>query len=216
MTKNEIRQSLIESHYVMDVPVSTPEDTRQENVVRILEAAERLFKHYGYAKTTVADIAKDLGMSPANIYRFFGSKSEIHKALANRMLEASRAVAWENAKRAVSATERLRDHFLQQHRITVETLLHENKVHEMVVVAIEEQWSVIEDHIMQLRAIVAGLVEEGIAMGEFRAQDAELAAECLCDCTVTLCHPQIIAECLFETRRAAPADVVDFALRALK
>jgi AcrR family transcriptional regulator len=189
---------------------------RQENVDRILDAAERLFKHYGYAKTNVADIAKDLGMSPANIYRFFASKAEIHKALASRMLATSRDVAVLNAKRPVSATERLRDHFLQQHQITVETLLHENKVHEMVVVAIEEQWSVVEDHIMKLRGIVAGLVADGIASGEFRDQDAEFAAECLCDCTVTLCHPQIIAECLIENRRTTPGDLVDFALRALR
>ncbi|SFB18547.1 transcriptional regulator, TetR family [Rhizobium sp. NFR07] len=189
---------------------------KQENVDRILDAAERLFKHYGYSKTNVADIAKDLGMSPANIYRFFSSKAEIHKALANRMLAASRDVAVVNAKRPVSATERLRDHFLQQHQITVETLLHENKVHEMVVVAIEEQWSVVEDHIMKLRLIVAGLVREGIANGEFRDQDADFAAECLCDCIVTLCHPQIIAECLIENRKTVPADLVDFALRALK
>ncbi|WJH42141.1 TetR family transcriptional regulator [Aliirhizobium terrae] len=189
---------------------------KQENVDRILDAAERLFKHYGYSKTNVADIAKDLGMSPANIYRFFSSKAEIHKALASRMLAASRDVAVINAKRPVSATERLRDHFLQQHQITVETLLHENKVHEMVVVAIQEQWSVVEDHIMKLRTIVAGLVREGIASGEFRDQDADFAAECLCDCIVTLCHPQIIAECLIENRRTVPADLVDFALRALK
>lgn len=195
---------------------SQMDPVKQENVDRILDAAERLFKHYGYSKTNVADIAKDLGMSPANIYRFFSSKAEIHKALASRMLAASRDVAVINAKRPVSATERLRDHFLQQHQITVETLLHENKVHEMVVVAIQEQWSVVEDHIMKLRTIVAGLVREGIASGEFRDQDADFAAECLCDCIVTLCHPQIIAECLIENRRTVPADLVDFALRALK
>jgi AcrR family transcriptional regulator len=200
----------------MDSGTLQPDPVRNENVERILDAAERLFKHYGYTKTNVADIAKDLGMSPANIYRFFSSKAEIHKALANRMLEASRTVARENAARTESATERLRDHFLQQHKITVETLLHENKVHEMVVVAIEEQWSVVEDHIMKLRAIVADIIREGIAAGEFRTQDADFAAECLCDCTVTLCHPQIIAECLIENRLTQPADLVDFALRALK
>ncbi|AYD02399.1 TetR family transcriptional regulator [Neorhizobium sp. NCHU2750] len=200
----------------MDIGDPHAEMVRQENVQRILDAAERLFKHYGYSKTNVADIAKDLGMSPANIYRFFSSKAEIHKALCNRMLEVTRDVALANAARPVSAHERLRDHFLGQHRITVEMLLHENKVHEMVVVAIEEQWSVIENHIMQMRAIVTGLVREGIAAGEFRAQDADAAAECLCDCVVTLCHPQIIAECLIENRRTTPADLVDFALRALK
>lgn len=200
----------------MDSADLQAEAVRQENIQRILEAAERLFKHYGYTKTNVADIAKDLGMSPANIYRFFSSKAEIHKALANKLLDAGRDVAIENAKRPVSAAERLRDHFLQQHRITVDTMLHDDKVHEMVVVAIQEQWSVIEDHIMQMREIVAGLVREGIAAGEFRAQDADVASECLCDCTVTLCHPQIIAECLIENRRTTPADLVDFAIRALK
>jgi AcrR family transcriptional regulator len=200
----------------MDIGEPHADTVRQENAERILDAAERLFKHYGYAKTNVADIAKDLGMSPANIYRFFSSKAEIHKALANRMLEVTRTIALENFNRPASAGERLRDHFLGQHRVTVEMFLHENKVHEMVVVAIEEQWSVIESHIMHMRAIVTDLIRQGIAAGEFRAQDADIAAECLCDCIVTLCHPQIIAECLIENRRTAPADLVDFALRALR
>lgn len=199
----------------MDASASSAEETRHENINRILDVAERLFKHYGYAKTNVADIARDLGMSPANIYRFFSSKAEIHKALAQRMLIASREVAFANARREVCAAERLRDHFLGQHQITVETLLHDNKVHEMVVVAIEEQWSVVEEHIVALRSIVAGLVREGIAAGEFRDQDADLAADNLCDCMVTLCHPQIIAECLIESRRNTPADLVEFAIRAL-
>ena len=48
-----------------------PEDTR----ARIMETAETLFRRLGYAKTTVADIASELGMSPANVYRFFPSKN---------------------------------------------------------------------------------------------------------------------------------------------
>ena len=49
-------------------------DTRE----RILVVAERLFRQMGYQKTTVADIAKELRMSPANVYRFFDSKKSIH------------------------------------------------------------------------------------------------------------------------------------------
>ena len=46
--------------------------------------AERLFREIGYQKTTVADIAKVLRMSPANVYRFFNSKKAIHQAVARR------------------------------------------------------------------------------------------------------------------------------------
>jgi len=53
-----------------DVMDHTETDVRE----RILVTAERLFRDVGYQKTTVADIAKSLHMSPANVYRFFDSK----------------------------------------------------------------------------------------------------------------------------------------------
>src|SRR5712675_30352 len=59
-------------------------DTRE----RILVVAERLFREIGYQKTTVADIAKVLRMSPANVYRFFDSK--LHE-----MVEIAMEESWE-------------------------------------------------------------------------------------------------------------------------
>lgn len=192
------------------------EANRQENVARILDAAERLFRHYGYTKTNVADIARELGMSPANIYRFFSSKADIHQALAKRMLEASYQVALANAGRPVSAAERLRDHILQQHRITLETMIDEQKVHEMVIIAIEQQWPVIEEHLERIRALIAVLIGEGVEAGEFRDQDVELAAENFMSSMVILCHPQLIADCLLDSRIGKPEDLVEFGLRALR
>jgi len=57
-------------------------DTRE----RILVVAERLFREIGYQKTTVADIAKMLRMSPANVYRFFDSKKAIHEGVARGLM----------------------------------------------------------------------------------------------------------------------------------
>ena len=57
-------------------------DTRE----RILVVAERLFRQLGYQKTTVADIAKELRMSPANVYRFFDSKKAIHEGVARTLM----------------------------------------------------------------------------------------------------------------------------------
>ena len=55
-------------------------DTRE----RILEAAMERILHYGYAKTTMSEIARDCCMSAGNIYRFFGSKLDIAEAMARR------------------------------------------------------------------------------------------------------------------------------------
>src|SRR5215468_673044 len=75
---------------------------------RILVVAERLFREIGYQKTTVADIAKVLQMSPANVYRFFDSKKSINAGVARKLMgqveQASQAIATSGG----SAASRLR------------------------------------------------------------------------------------------------------------
>ncbi|TDW35505.1 TetR family transcriptional regulator [Rhizobium azibense] len=192
------------------------DSTRQENMTRILDAAERLFRHYGYGKTTVADVARDLGMSPANIYRFFASKVEIHQAICGRMLAASYKQAYDICHLPISASERLRRFVYGQYQMTLDTMLDEQKVHEMVVVAIERDWHVIERHIDAIHELIAGVIREGIAAGEFAEQDANVASRCFGAATVTLCHPQMVAQCLAKTNRATVDELIEYSIKALK
>ena len=198
--------------------LDTPAETqRQESVTRILDSAERLFRHYGYAKTNVADIAKDLGMSPANIYRFFASKVEIHQAICARLLSTVRQLAeLILSQDDVSAEDRLRQWVQALHKITVETMMDQERVHEIVIVALERDWHVVDAHIDLLNIIVADVIREGIALGEFPMQDPNSAARCFGAATAILCHPQMVAQCLAKPNRATPDELIEFAIRALK
>ncbi|OOG69094.1 hypothetical protein BLJAPNOD_04390 [Ensifer sp. M14] len=200
----------------MDDSIDHLNVAHQENVSRILEAAERLFRHFGYSKTNVADIARDLGMSPANIYRFFASKAEIHQAICGRLLDASYQQAQDICGLPLSATERLRQYLRAQYQLTVEVMLDDQKVHEMVVIAMERDWHVIDMHIDRLHALFAAVIREGIAAGEFPEQDADIASRCFGAATVTLCHPQMVAQCLSKANRATPEQLIEFAIKALK
>src|SRR5215475_491692 len=71
-----------------------PDDTRG----RIIETAEALFRRLGFAKTTVADIAAELKMSPANVYRFFPSKNAIVEAICKHCLGELEDRAWAVAR----------------------------------------------------------------------------------------------------------------------
>lgn len=53
----------------------------------ILDAALGLFIHYGYDKTTIADIASTAGISKGAIYLHFTSKTELFDALLMREME---------------------------------------------------------------------------------------------------------------------------------
>ncbi len=199
-----------------DIAEITLDVTRQENITRILDAAERLFRHYGYSKTTVADVARDLGMSPANIYRFFASKVEIHQAICGRMLAMSYELAANICHQKISASDRLRQYVRSQYQLTLDTMLDQQKVHEMVIVAIERDWHVIEKHIDSIHALIADVIRDGIAAGEFADQDPEVASRCFGAATINLCHPQMVAQCLAKTNRAAVDELIEFSIRALR
>ncbi|ESW87485.1 MULTISPECIES: TetR family transcriptional regulator [unclassified Mesorhizobium] len=195
---------------------TTADSARQENVTRILDCAERLFRHYGYGKTNVADIARELGMSTANIYRFFASKVEIHQAVCGRMLETCYRLTYEACHGPGTASEKLRRYVHTHYQWTLETMIDQEKVHEMVIVAIERDWHVIEKHIDSIHELVAEVIREGIATGEFVDQDPVIASRCFGAAIISLCHPQMMAQCLAKKNRATPDELTEFAIRALK
>src|ERR1700680_4596082 len=86
-----------------------PEDTR----ARIMETAETLFRRLGFAKTAVADIAGELKMSSANVYRFFPSKNAIIEAICQRCLGELEDKAWAVARSRDPAPARLERLFLE-------------------------------------------------------------------------------------------------------
>src|ERR1019366_4515675 len=88
-------------------------DTRE----RILVVAERLFREIGYQKTTVADIAKVLRMSPANVYRFFDSKKAIHEGVARALMSEVEDAAQALAVKREPAASRLRELITTIHRM---------------------------------------------------------------------------------------------------
>ncbi|WP_426127624.1 TetR family transcriptional regulator [Pararhizobium sp. PWRC1-1] len=200
----------------MDETSDILDSVRQDNIARILEAAERLFRHYGYAKTNVADIARDLGMSPANIYRFFASKTEIHQAICGRMLDGSYQQAYEISRLPISAADRLRRYLQAEHQLIVTAMLDHEKVHEMVIVAIERDWHVIEKHIDRIHELVEEIIRQGIAAGEFAEQDPAVAARSFGAATVVMCHPQLVSQCLSKPNRATPDEITEFAINALR
>jgi AcrR family transcriptional regulator len=161
---------------------------------RILVTAERLFRDIGYQKTTVADIARALRMSPANVYRFFDSKKSINLGVARRLMGQVEAESQAIAEAPGSAAKRLRELLATIHRMNADRYVGDTKMHEMVAVAMEENWDVCRPHIEFIIGIIAKVIADGIVSGEFQVSDADLAAACTCTAMVRFFHPQLIAE----------------------
>ena len=188
--------------------------SHEETRARILDIAWDLFRRLG-ARTTIGDVAEQLGMSSANVYRFYPSKQALCEAVASRQLGALTQCAGEIARRPGSPSERIRATMLMLYECMRDSMISESRVHEIVDIAIKESWPAIETFKQDCCAIVIGLVTEGQARGEFGPGDPMLlAGQTLCACA-GIHHPTLIAEFKDSPTALPPEAVVAFALRAL-
>jgi AcrR family transcriptional regulator len=181
---------------------------------RIAQTAERLFRQLGYQKTTVADIAKELRMSPANVYRFYESKKAINEAVAERLMREVEAGIQAIAERDAPASARLREIARTMAGMNAALYTGELRMHEMVEVALSESWHVVKGHIERKSAVFERVIADGIAAGEFTIPDASLGARCAQIALLRFFHPRMLVECAGETVPSLDQQV-DFVLAAL-
>jgi AcrR family transcriptional regulator len=195
------------------LPKTKPDDTRD----RIMDVADRLFRQMGFAKTTVADIAAELDMSPANVYRFFASKNAIVEAICRRCLSELDERAWEIARSRGSAAARLERLILEILAYHKDNLLTDKRVNDIVLVAIEDSWDAIQAHKEIIRNVVELILRDGIAAGEFEKVDPAETSELLMRSLVAFVHPVLISQCLSDEEdvEAQAKAGIRFSLRAI-
>jgi AcrR family transcriptional regulator len=194
-----------------DVTDNTETDVR----ARILTTAERLFREIGYQKTTVADIARDLRMSPANIYRFFDSKKSINAGVARRLMGEVEEASGRIASGRGGAADRLRQLLSTVHQMNSARYVADAKMHDMVAAAIEEDWEGCKLHMECITREIATVIADGVASGEFRVADVTIAALCTCTAMARFFHPQLIVQC---ADKPGPTldQMVDFIIAGLR
>ncbi|MEM9048420.1 MAG: TetR/AcrR family transcriptional regulator [Pseudomonadota bacterium] len=185
---------------------------------RIVETAERLFRQFGYKKTTVADIADALNMSTANIYRFFASKGAITEAVTRKVIQDHAALVQAAITApGLSAPDKLTAFVRVSFAHIRERCLMDNRMHEMVQTAMEKSWPVISAHKQAMRRLMTQIIAEGASAGEFDVADPALAAACFHNSMSVTLHPVLIENCMRdgEDVEALIGPMLAYAFRAL-
>ncbi len=182
---------------------------RDDTRLRVLNKADELFHRFGFYKTTVADIACELEMSPANIYKFYSSKMALVQAVAEWNLTLFKATITEALKEGKTASAKL--------KVFAKTIytFHKNKFgsdHEeyrLILAAHDEQWPCVLEFKAFLRRILAEIIEEGIAAEEFSHLEAMIEADVLMDSLTWITSPIL----MFELKNAQVMKRIDAQIR---
>ena len=192
-------------------PLPETDATRRE----ILAAARDRFQRYGYRKTTMAEIADDVGMSAANLYRYFDNKQAIAAACAVECLGERLALLEQVVAGGGSAADRLRQFALTLLRYTHEEFSRQPHVHELVEFIVAERRDVVDWKVQAECGLLERLLAEGTAGGEFREVDRKETACAIHAALAMFQLPLFMTVYPVEELEARARSVVDLLLHGL-
>lgn len=192
-------------------------ENQEETRARILEAAEARFRTYGYGKTTMAEIAHDVDMSAANLYRFFDNKLDIGAALAKRCFaEREKAIVTVVNDPAMSAAQKLEGFVLAILRYTHGQFSAEPKINQLVETIIIQRQDLVRNKIERDQQLVMEILQHGQQAGEFEIDDLNSTAEAVRNATVKFCMPLFMHMYPLEEFERMAKEVVQLLLKGLK
>ena len=128
-------------------------DTVRQNII---DAAKERFLHYGYGKTTIAELARDCSMSPGNLYRYFQGKLDIAEEIARESSDANLAVLREVVRKpGQNASEKLRTYLETALKTTYDMLEEDPRVFEIATTISQERPSFANEQMAKERALMA-------------------------------------------------------------
>jgi AcrR family transcriptional regulator len=144
---------------------------------RLTETAAELFATRGYSRTTINDIAEELGLRRSSLYHYFSNKEEILDALIDQQtIEHAETLKGLLGDNTLSGAEKLQRAFTRSviHKLTASARF---RVLDQIEFEMPEKQA--REHRRRKREILdlwSQLISEGIGAGELRPVDPRMAA----------------------------------------
>jgi len=161
---------------------------------KILDVAEKLLRHIGHRKMTLADIADDLGMSRANIYRFFPTRASVDQHLYVRFAAQTVKIVREIAQKDATAHSRLALILETAHRQCRRWIHSDRNVHALFAAAAMENWPVVSQFSDELTSILETVIRDGQATAELEIGNPSQAARAVLACMISFVHPVLVEQ----------------------
>ena len=172
---------------------------KEARPAELLEAALTLFVEKGFAATRSEEVAKAAGVSKGTLYLYFPSKEELLKAVIQHFLGTEIETGVQEAAAADGPTAQVMEQLL----VTWWTRIYEGPasgVFKLVITEVRnfpeigEFW--VERVVAPGHAIVSGLLQRGIARGEFAVADVDSAVHSILMPMILMCmHKHSFAAC---------------------
>ena len=199
----------------MNAPVNNIDINKQRQ--EILDAARNRFVTYGLGKTTMAEIAEDVSMSAANLYRYFKNKQDIAAACAGQCMCSRNDHLRDIIRQShLSAMQRLHLFAIEGYRHNSERLQDTPKINELVENVTNHNPDLIQENIKAQVALIAEILAYGNETGEFEVDDIVKKAETIYSALILFDVPLFIPLYTKEEFEDKAERVVDMIIEGIR
>jgi AcrR family transcriptional regulator len=161
----------------------------ETNEARLLEIARAHVRKFGHARTTVVGVAADAGMTHANVYRYFPSKTALLDEVVAASLRPLEARLREAADGADPAHDKLERMLTAVHRDYRGKLDDDPELFDLLIEALDKNRSSARKHRTRVQSEIQRVLEEGVAAGAFAMTDRRRAMSLIFDAAHRFIHP---------------------------
>ena len=183
----------------------------------IVSAAEEVLRRHGPEKTTVLDVARQLGVSHGSVYRHFPSKAALREAVILRWLDQVRddlATAVQDP--ALTPPGRLRAMLTAMFATKRAKAAKDPELFATFRVLAAEHSAVSTAHVAFLLDEIRAIVTDGIASGDFAPGEPQAIARAILNATTRFHDPAHAAEWGFPEVEAACDGVISLILNGIR
>jgi AcrR family transcriptional regulator len=160
--------------------------------VVILEIAAEHIRRFGIERTTIIRIAEEAGMSHANIYRYYPSKTALIEEITADWLRPLETELRGIADAPDPAFDKLERIIFAIHRTYRNKLEADPNIFALFVAATERGAGVARKHRHRVELEIQRTLDEGAGGGVFEIRDLKKALHLVCDALHKFIHPSNI------------------------
>ena len=151
---------------------------KQENIKdHIITIATRIFSKFGFRKTTINDIAEEMGKGKSSIYYYFKSKEEIYKEVIQREAELFKKEVYDNViNTSQNPKDKLRSYVLKRMKFLKELVNFNEALRNDYLKSLPFIEKLREKYDIEEFEVIKGILDEGIKQGIFNVTETEFAA----------------------------------------
>ncbi|KAF0120073.1 MAG: TetR family transcriptional regulator [Xanthobacteraceae bacterium] len=161
---------------------------------RLLAIAADHIRRFGPERVTVVSVAREAGMSHANVYRFFPSKAGLIEAVVVAWARTVELALGDIANAPDPADDKLERFLTAWAKAQREGLDRDPPIYATFASLWEARRDTIMAHRARIRAFLASIVDEGLEPGPFRIRDEDRAASFVADAMQRFVHPTLVTE----------------------